>query len=400
MSLSVLTQVYEEVRRLAIAGSVVAPGDFRLRKLLPQLEQTGTKAPVLAKLSEVVKQLIESTEATSAAALLELTALVHAVLYTQGETGLDGELVPIKTFELAGLKTQTPASVLKPLQDALTKKGSGRFDVICEAHAEMAFHDLRLIRPALAALDDNYSEIADFVALQILPLYGDAILPELRAAFDPKGRAGHVRRLLLMHRLDPAGTRACVQRALEEGSKEMRIAAIDCLGDSPDDLPFLLEQVKAKTKDVRAAALRALGRGDADDAVKALCDSIRGGDLALAVTPIRASRNRAVWDALLAAAERESAALIDGAEGDKRKLGKQNERMCLLLECLRGRGDEKTESFLRSLCERVDTLAAVGGEPSGKDVAEKLVSVVGAGPPSLQSAPGDARETPRRKWLR
>jgi hypothetical protein len=322
------------------------------------------------------------------------------VLYTQGETGLDGDLVPIKTSELAGLKTQTPASVLKPLQDALTKKGTGRFDVICEAHAQMAFHDLRLIRPALAALDDNYSEIADFVALQILPLYGEAILPELQAAFDPKGRAGHVRRLVLMHRLDPRGTRAYVQRALEEGSKEMRMAAIDCLGDSPDDLPFLLEQVKAKTKDVRAAALRALGRSDADDAVKALCDAIRGGDLALAVAPIRASQNRAVGDALLAAAEKETAALTAATEGDKRKLGKHNERMCLLLECLRGRGDEKTESFLLSLFERVDTLAAVGGEPSGKDVAEKLVSVMGAGPPSPQSTLGEARETPRRKWLR
>ena len=33
MSIPVLTQVYDEVRRLAIAGSVVAPGDFRLKKL-------------------------------------------------------------------------------------------------------------------------------------------------------------------------------------------------------------------------------------------------------------------------------------------------------------------------------------------------------------------------------
>jgi hypothetical protein len=39
MSIPILTQTYEEVRRLAIAGSVVAPGDFRLKKLVPQLEQ-------------------------------------------------------------------------------------------------------------------------------------------------------------------------------------------------------------------------------------------------------------------------------------------------------------------------------------------------------------------------
>ena len=37
MSIAVLTQVYDEIRRLAVAGSVVASGDFRLKKLVPAL---------------------------------------------------------------------------------------------------------------------------------------------------------------------------------------------------------------------------------------------------------------------------------------------------------------------------------------------------------------------------
>ena len=69
-----------------------------------------------------------------------------------------------------------------------------------------------------------------------------------------------MRRLLLMHRLDREGARPHVQRSLDEGSKEVRIAAIGCLGDSPDDLPFLLEQVKAKAKEVRTAALTGIGQ--------------------------------------------------------------------------------------------------------------------------------------------
>src|SRR6185437_7380203 len=72
MSIPVLIQAYDEVRRLAIAGSVVAPGDFRLKKLVPPLEQAGQKAPVFAKVAEAVKRLVESHEQTSAAALLEL----------------------------------------------------------------------------------------------------------------------------------------------------------------------------------------------------------------------------------------------------------------------------------------------------------------------------------------
>src|SRR6516162_11797048 len=98
MSIPVLIQTYDEVRRLAIAGSVVAPGDFRLQKLLPPLEQTGQKAPVFAKVGEAVKRLVESNEKTSAAALLELATLINSILYTQGETGMDGDLLPLKTI--------------------------------------------------------------------------------------------------------------------------------------------------------------------------------------------------------------------------------------------------------------------------------------------------------------
>ncbi len=393
MSIPVLTQVYDEVRRLAIAGSVVAPGDFRLKKLVPQLEQAGKKAPVFAKVGEAARQLVESNEKTSAAALLELTTLVNAILYTQGETGIEGELAPIESVNMGRLKTQASARVLKPLQDALTTTGSGRLEIIRDASERGAFNDLRLIAPALAALDDNYAEIGDFLAEKVLPLYGQAILPELRAKFDPKGRGGHVRRLLLMHQLDPQGTRPIVQRALEEGSKEVRIAAIGCLGQSPEDLPFLFEQVKAKAKDVRAAALRALGSSGSADAVKVLCEAIESADLALAVEPIRTSRNRVVSDFLLEAAEKQAEALIAGKEKDPKKLGKQNERMSLILQCLAGRDDKKTEKLLLNLFARAEQLAAVKGEPSGKDVVERLLSIMVAGPPKVQSALVDAHAT-------
>ena len=393
MSIPVLIQTYDEVRRLAIAGSVVAPGDFRLKKLVPQLEQAGQKAPVFAKVGEAVQRLAESTEKISAAALLELTALVNAILSTQGETGIDGELAPIKTVAFGRLKTQASARVLKPLQDALTSTGSGRLEIIRDAHEQGAFQDLRLIAPALAALDDTYAEIADLVTDKILPLYGPAIVPELQARFDVKGRAGHVRRLLLMHRLDPQGARVHVQRSLDEGSKEVRIAAIGCLGDSPDDLPFLLEHVQAKAREVRSAALKALGRSGADEAAKVLCQALTSADLALAVEPVRSSRNPVVTRFLLEAAAQQFAALSAGKEKDVKKLGPQNERMCLLLECLRQRDDQKSEELLLSMFGHVGQLAAIKGEPSGNDVVERLVSVMVAGPPNVQSTLVDAHAT-------
>ena len=92
MSIPVLAQVYDEVRRLSIAGSVVAAGDFRLKKLIPPLEAAGQKAPVFAKVAQSVTKLVESNEKTSSEALLEVSTLVNAILYTQGETGLAGDL--------------------------------------------------------------------------------------------------------------------------------------------------------------------------------------------------------------------------------------------------------------------------------------------------------------------
>ena len=109
MSIAVLTQVYDEMRRLAIAGSVTAGGDFRLKKLIPSLEQAGAKAPVFAKVAQAVKTLVEGTEQTSASALLELCTLVNAVLYTQGETGLAGAWAEIETNDLGPQTSQVSA---------------------------------------------------------------------------------------------------------------------------------------------------------------------------------------------------------------------------------------------------------------------------------------------------
>jgi hypothetical protein len=393
MSIPVLIQTYDEVRRLAIAGSVVAPGDFRLQKLLPPLEQTGQKAPVFAKVGEAVKRLVESNEKTSAAALLELATLVNSILYTQGETGLAGELTSLKTVEFGRLKTQASARMLKPLQEALTSTGSGRLEIIRDAYERGTFQDLRLIAPALAALDDSYAEIADLVADKVLPLYGPAIASELQAKFDPKGRAGHARRLLLMHRLDPEGARPFVQKSLDEGTPEVRVAAIGCLGDSPDDLPFLLEQVKARAKDVRTAALKALGKSDADEAVKVLCAAITSADLALALEPLRHSRNPVVTDFLLEEVEKQFDTLLAGKEKDVKKLGVQNARMCLLLECLREREDTKTEKRLLRMFDHADQLTAIKGEPGGKDVVERLASIMVQSSPNVQSRLVDAHAT-------
>jgi hypothetical protein len=223
MSIQLLTQVYDEMRRLAIAGSVVAQGDFRLKKLIAPLEQAGAKAPVFAKVAQAVTNVVNADAKNSAGPLLELATLVNAILYTQGDTSAEGAIEAIETTELAGTVNQTSARMLKPLLEALSTTGSGRLELIRDAHERGAFRDLRLVKPALAAIDDVYGEIGDLLAEKVLPMYGKAILPELRSKLDIKGRAGHPRRLRLMHTIDPAGTRDIVKQALDAGSKEVKV---------------------------------------------------------------------------------------------------------------------------------------------------------------------------------
>ena len=270
MSIAVLNQVYDEARRLAIAGSVVAAGDFRLKKLIPPLEQAGARAPLFARLAECAKAVVEGPEEASAENLLELTALVTAALYTQGETGCPGNLEPIESVDMGGGMTQTSARLLKPLLEALGSAGSGRLELIREASQRGAFRDLRLVKPALNGLDDPYPDIAEFLAEKVLPMYGRAILPELRSKFDPKGTRGHPRRLKLMHRIDPAGTRELVKQSLDGGSKEVKVAAIECLGAEKEDLAILVEHAGAKAQEVRRAAYHALAALDDSAAVAVL----------------------------------------------------------------------------------------------------------------------------------
>lgn len=385
MSIAVLNQVYDEARRLAVAGSVVARGDFRLKKLLPALDQAGARAPVFAKVAECARAVVDGPEESSAGSLLELTALVTAVLYTQGETGVDGELEPIETVDLGGGPAQTSARLLKPLLEALASTGSGRLDLIREAHERGAFRDLRLVRPALDGLDDPYPEIADFLAEKVLPAYGTAILPELRAKYDPKGTKGHPRRLKLMHALDPAGARDLVKQALEVGSKEVKVAAIACLGAAAEDLDFLIEQTGAKAQDVRRAAYQALASTNDPAAVAALERAIKGKDLELAAAAIGGSKNAALAGVLVPEIRAGWSALAKCK--DRKETGRLARRLVELVQALPDMEHPGADVLVLDLFARRGELAKARGDLlSGSDVVSAVVQRMMNGHAGLRAA--------------
>jgi hypothetical protein len=384
MSIAVLVQVYDEARRLAIAGSAVAAGDFRLKKLIPPLQQAGEKAPVFGRVAQAAQAVVDSNDKTASGALLELATLVNAILYTQGETGIAGELTALQTTDLGGQATQSSARVLKQVMEALSSTGSGRLELVRDAFERGMFKDLRLVKPAINALDDPYPEIGQFMAEKVLPLYGQAIVTELRAKLDIKGRGGNLHRLQLLHELDPQGSRELIQQALADGSREMKVAAIECLGTGSEDLAYLLEQSKSKAKDVRAAALRALTAAgtSAAEVVAALKKAIDGPDLELIGTRVKRSNLPEIRAYVLEQAEKQLEQTLKCK--DAKLQGTAIIRVQQLVSSLDGSSDPKAEAFLLRCFEKAPALVAIKSEPSGADLNELVAHVLAQGTPRMQ----------------
>src|SRR5579872_5648758 len=142
MSLALIEESAKEVRRLAIAGSPLAVGDFRIKKLVAPLEQAGAKVPVFAQVAKAISDLVNGTEAESAANLLNLSTLLNAILYTQGQSSVDGAYQELESFPTLCASTRTPARALKPLVQALTTTGGGRYEIVKSACERGAFNDL------------------------------------------------------------------------------------------------------------------------------------------------------------------------------------------------------------------------------------------------------------------
>jgi len=373
MSLALIEECAKEARRLAIAGSPLAVGDFRLRKLIPPLEQAGAKVPVFAQVAQAIGDLVNGKEADSAANLLSLSTLVNAILYTQGQSSTDGAFRELEVLATNCASTRTAARTLKPLVEALTSSGGGRFEVIKAACDRGAFNDLRLIDPAIQALGDNYPELADLVAQRILPGYGPGIVPRLQATLDLKGKKHDARKLTVMHELDPVGTLALCKTALDDGSPDVKAAAIGCLGKHEDCLPLVLEQANAKNKPLRAAALEALAAHDRPEITKLFTELVKGKALDILVGPFRALRNRQVLNSLLAEGERVFALILKGDS-------EQIPRFWGILDCLEQRRDAEAEEFLLGCAANSDKLARVKAAQksvfAGVDVMARLASLL------------------------
>jgi HEAT repeat protein len=293
MSTALLQELMQEVRRLYIAGSELAAGDFRLKRLLPQFVQLGERAPVFKRLGEGIAALVEppaGQTGTSAESLQELGLLLGSVLRTQGSVSPEGELKAVENRPIS-LSTELSYRKLAAVRTALTTTGGGRYEVIVQSFEAGMFRDLRLLPHAIAALDDPYVEIAEYAMTHILPSYGPLIVPLLTETFDPSGGKSETRKLRVIGEAGGEQAADFVYQAAENGSDEVRATAIGLLAGRERYEEALLDWTKDKKKAIREAAYRALAEGGSARAAERLYEAFSGKDIELAAEA--ASRCRA-----------------------------------------------------------------------------------------------------------
>ncbi len=259
MSIAALYELQERLYNCAVAGTNMIGEDFRLQRAIEQFEQSAGAAPIFKKIAEQVNQLRESKSTSTATALLDALALIDAVLYTQGATEVAGERKELPDKAIGCDYVEARYSQLHGLKQALTEKGSGRYEVVKTAFdAKMpALSDFRLRRALITGLGDNFAEMADLV-VDILASGDRSVIPLLKEGFDPKGKREMARRVEVIQRLAKESENSFYLSLIDGSSAAVRNAAIHALQYDSSNAVLLMELAEKEKGDAREAAYSSL----------------------------------------------------------------------------------------------------------------------------------------------
>ncbi len=258
-SLQPLYDVKARLEAAAIAGTGLLGEDFRLQRAAENMKPLAAASPVFGRISKSLDALLAAPEADRAGLLLDALALVDAVAYTQGRSGMEGSLTPLAAA--GGGYVQIPYGQLQPILTALTTTGGGRVEIVKSAwedHPEF-FADYRLLPAVTAGLGDGYGEMADLNA-SILKSLGPAVLPALKRDFDPAGKREMARRVEVIAAVE--GDMEWLKDTLPLAKGDVRAEVIRALGGSQENAGLLLELAQKERGKSREAALEALAKLD------------------------------------------------------------------------------------------------------------------------------------------
>ncbi len=261
MDLTPLYELRERLRAGAIAGAALAAEDFRLSRALEGLAPLEKASPVFAKLGQLTRSVLAPDCQDRAGALLEAITLCDAVLCTQGAVAVPGETEPLPGRAGGKALTNAPYSVVAPLVEALTTKGSGHYETVISTHGDHPelFSDYRVRDAMVKALGAGYAELADSVARWLCE-EDESILPILMEGFDPAGKKDMARRVQVIDNVAKGTANDWYLAQLPGAKKQIRVLLIYALRHRPENLPLLLEMEKKEKGDNKDAVHWTLAR--------------------------------------------------------------------------------------------------------------------------------------------
>ena len=237
MSKEVLHGLIADVDRLLAAGGTLAPSDEGLHKREKAVRELGQKVPALAQLADKIKRVLDAKPAEASRKLLDLLLVTRQLQVSLAKVGTDGAMEAVP--KSGPWKTKMPRNDLYDLIEVLQATGTRRLEMLKEAAKRGIVADLRLMHPLLEALTDGFTELADFVAEDVLPTFGPGVVPDLHSKLDLKGNRGDARRLIAICKADPKEHAELCRTALGEGSVPVRAAAVR-------SLPFVVSAADAE----------------------------------------------------------------------------------------------------------------------------------------------------------
>jgi hypothetical protein len=264
----------QEINRLFIAGSKFAQNDPRLQKQAAVFGKLGEKSPVFKKIADGIENLILAESNDSSAKLLEISTLLYAVLYTQGETveaeQAETELNP--TIPIENIFTNKSYLALKPLIEALNDQKEGRMHEVKTAFRDGLFNDFRTYHLTDAALADRYAELADYIENTIIPSIGQPVLPFILNGFSYEGKTDDVRRFRILTKLGYPKIAEMIDEIFAGKSVLLQAEAVKTLSGDPDNEELLVKFASDRQKPIRLAAYEALAILNTETAQQTLVD--------------------------------------------------------------------------------------------------------------------------------
>lgn len=370
MNLQPLYILKERLENCAVAGVGLLDEDFRLKRAVEQFMPLAGAAPVFGKIGAAAQKLLEPATPNRCQVLMDTLALVSAVAYTQGTTQVPGEIEDI-TLPQGVVYIPAAYSAVKPLYEALTTTGSGRWEVVSTAieNDSMALRDYRILPAIIGGLGDSYGEMAELLE-RYLSGRGKEILPLLKQGFDPKGKKDMIRRLHVVENVAGGDENDWYIRLLDDTEKELRAAVISALRHKQENTPLLLDLVRSEKGNCKKAAQSALSFMEGEESLSYWRKELAKKPGALAPF-LTLSTGDALSDILADTLGRQVDALLQQKEAGTAVVDNETQAaLKALLDATLGMASEKLCAFYRRMLAageayKIDELKNAKGKPLG-----------------------------------